>query len=143
MDPELQQRFELLNQRFDAVDQRFDSVDRRFDAVDRRFDAVEQRFDAVEQRFDAVEQRFDLVEQHVDEVKDEVKRHTGVLVEGLRHELQLVAEGLVTHIETRHADDRAYVDQRFQETNALIRLTHESTEQLRQRVENLERREPQ
>jgi hypothetical protein len=115
MDPELQQRFELLNQRFDSVDRRFDAVDQRFDSV----------------------------EQHIDEVKDEVKRHTGVLVEGLRHELQLVAEGLVTHIETRHADDRAYVDQRFQETNALIRLTHESTEHLRQRVENLERREPQ
>jgi hypothetical protein len=39
-----------------------------------------------------------------------------------------------------HREDRAYVDQRFQETNTLVRLSLESTDQLRQRVENLEQR---
>jgi hypothetical protein len=77
---------------------------------------LDERFGRVENRLDAHDQRF-----------DEVKRHTGVLVEGLRHELQLVAEGLLTHIDVRHAEDRAYVDQRFQETNTLIRLSLEST----------------
>src|SRR5256885_6105423 len=83
-----------------------------------------------------LDQRFDEVNERI----EEVKRHSGVLVEGLRHELQLVAEGLITHINVRHAEDRAYVDQRFQETNTLVRLSLESTDQLRQRVENLERR---
>jgi hypothetical protein len=78
----------------------------------------------------------------LDERFDEVKRHAGVLVKGLRHELRLVAEGLMTHIDVRHAEDRAYVDQRFNENNSLIRLCFESTEQLRQRVENLERQKP-
>ncbi len=78
--------------------------------------------------------------QYLDERLDEVKRHAGVLVEGLRHELHLLAEGLATHIDVRHAEDRTHVDQRFQETHALVRLSLESTDQLRQRVENLERR---
>ena len=92
---------------------------------------LDQRFGRIEQRLDGHDQRF-----------DELKRHTGVLVEGLRSQLQLVAEGLLTHIDVRHSEDRAYVDQRFQETNALVRLSLESTGQLRQRVENLERKSP-
>ena len=90
---------------------------------------LDERFGRIEQRLDEHDQRF-----------DEVKRHAGVLTEGLRHELHLLAEGLVTHIDVRHTEDRAYVDQRFQETNALVRLSLESTDHLRQRVENLERK---
>ena len=48
------------------------------------------------------------------------KRHTGVLTEGLRHELQLVAEGFQMHLDWRHADDRAHLDEQFRETRALI-----------------------
>ena len=87
---------------------------------------LDERFGRIEQRLDVHDERF-----------DEVKRHTGVLVEGLRHELHLVAEGLVTHIDVRHTDDRAYVDQRFQEINTLVRLSLETTEQLRRRIESL------
>ena len=97
---------------------------------------LDERFQGIDQRFERVDQRFDEVNERI----EEVKRHNGVLVEGLRHELQLVAEGLITHINVRHTEDRAYVDQRFQETNTLVRLSLESTDQLRQRVENLERR---
>ena len=50
----------------------------------------------------------------------DAKRHTGVLTEGLRHELQLVAEGFQMHLDRRHADDRAYQDEQFRETCALI-----------------------
>lgn len=53
----------------------------------------------------------------------EAKRHTGVLVEGLRHELQLVAEGFQMHLDRRHADDRAYLDEQFKETRSLIQLS--------------------
>ena len=50
----------------------------------------------------------------------DAKRHTGVLIEGLRHELQLVAEGFQMHHDRRHADDRAYLDEQFREPRALI-----------------------
>ena len=70
---------------------------------------------------------------------DEVKRHSGVLVEGLRHELHLVAEGLTMHIQVQHVQEREYFDRKFEETHALIRSSYDH---LRQRVENLERNRP-
>ncbi len=75
---------------------------------------------------------------------EEVKRHSGVLVEGLRHEVQLLAEGLDTFINVRYAQDQATIAEQFRETHALIRVTfgelRSADDQLRQRVENLERR---
>ena len=65
------------------------------------------------------------------------KRQTGVLTEGLRHELQLVAEGFQMHLDRRHADDRAYLDEQFRETRALIQLSYG---QIQERVERLEQR---
>lgn len=67
----------------------------------------------------------------------DAKRHTGVLTEGLRHELQLVAEGFQMHLDRRHADDREHVDNQFRETRALIQLSYG---QIQERVERLEQR---
>ncbi|HJS67744.1 MAG TPA: hypothetical protein VJ760_10505 [Nitrospiraceae bacterium] len=67
----------------------------------------------------------------------DAKRHTGVLTEGLRHELQLVAEGFQMHLDRRHADDRAHLDEQFRETRALIQLSYG---QIQERVERLEQR---
>jgi len=67
----------------------------------------------------------------------DAKRHTGVLTEGLRHELQLVAEGFQMQLDRRHADDRAYLDEQFKETRALIQLSYG---QIQERVERLEQR---
>jgi hypothetical protein len=67
----------------------------------------------------------------------DVKRHTGVLTEGLSHELQLVAEGFQMHLDRRHADDRTYLDEQFRETRALIQLSYG---QIQERVERLEQR---
>lgn len=56
----------------------------------------------------------------------DAKRHTGVLTEGLRHEVQLVAEGFQMHLDRRHADDRAYLGDQFMETRALIQLPYQT-----------------
>src|SRR5437660_692636 len=87
----------------------------------------------------AEEYAFQVVNARRDERGEEVKRHTGVLVEGLRHEVQLVAEGFAVFVEGRYAQDQANIAQQFQETRALIHLSYD---QLRQRVENLERKPP-
>jgi hypothetical protein len=124
MDQELVQ---YLEERFERQEQRFNT---RFDAIDRRFEAIDQRFERQEQR--------------LDERIEEVKRHTGVLVEGLRHEVQLVAEGFAVFVEGRYAQDQAKIDRQFQETHALIRSSYDhlqqQQDQTRQRVENLERK---
>jgi len=125
MDQELVQ---YLDERFGRLDQRFERIDERFDQVDDRSVRIEQRLEEHDQRF------------------DEVKRHTGVLVEGLRHELQLVAEGLAMHIQVQHVQEREYHEQQHRETRALIRSFYDElrqqNEQLRQRVDNLERKRP-
>jgi len=94
---------------------------------------LEERFQRQEQGFNAC---FEEVNARLDERVEEVKRHTGVLVEGLRYEIQLVAEGFAVFVEGRYAQDQANIAQQFQETRALIHLSYD---QLRQRVENLER----
>lgn len=71
------------------------------------------------------------------------KRHAGVLAEGLRHELQLVAEGFQMHLDGRHAEDRSFLEEQFRETRALIQLSYgqiqERVERLEQRVRTIER----
>ena len=95
--------------------------------LDERFGRIEQRLDGHDRRFESIDQRF-----------DELKRHTGVLVEGLRHEVHLLAESLATHVEAEHVRHQA-IQEQFRETRALIHLSYD---QLRQRVENLERDRP-
>ena len=112
-------------------------LEERFDRQEQGFHAfLNERFERQEQRFDA---RFEEVNARLDERIEEVKRHTGVLVEGLRHEVQLVAEGFAVFVEGRYAQDQANIAQQFLETRALIHLSYD---QLRQRVENLERKSP-
>src|SRR3989475_1037034 len=94
--------------------------------LDERFGRIEQRLDGHDRRFESIDQRF-----------DELKRHTGVLVEGLRHEVHLLAEGFATFIESRYAQDQANIAEQFRETRALIHLSYD---QLRQRVERLEQK---
>ena len=94
----------------------------------------------LEERFERQEDRLlGKINERMDERFEEIKRHTGVLVEGLRHEVQLLAEGFATFVEVRYAEDQANIAQQFQETRALIHLSYD---QLRQRVENLERKPP-
>ncbi len=144
----LDQRFEVLDQRFQTIDQRFQTIDQRFQTLDRRFQSLEEginrRFQIVDQRFQMLERGIDRRFEETNERIDEVKRHSGVLVEGIRHEVQLLAEGFETFIEVRYAQDQANIDRRFDETNALIRSSYDHLQQqhdqLRQRVETHERK---
>jgi cytosine/adenosine deaminase-related metal-dependent hydrolase len=110
--------------------------------LDNRFLSVDRQFQELRGDIQGLRGEMHGLRAEMNERLEEVKRHSGVLVEGLGHELRLVAERLMTHIDVRHAEDKANVDQRFNENNSLIRLCFESTEQLRQRVENLERERP-
>ena len=78
----LDEGFVEMRQGFAAVRERFAAVEQRFDAVDRRFDAVDLRFDAVDRRFEVFERRF-----------DDLKRHVTIMVEDVRDDIRIVAEG--------------------------------------------------
>jgi len=88
-------------------------------------------------RVDRVEQTQRSMEPNLSERIEETKRHAGVLVEGLRHEVQLLGEGLQMHIEQRHQEERTYMDRQFQETRGLIQISYR---QLNERMEGLEQR---
>ena len=104
-------------------------------------------------RFNGLASELDRRFEEVNDRIEEGKRHSGVLVEGLRHELHLVAEGLTMHIQVQHVQEREYHERQHQETRALIRSFYDELRQrddhlqqqhdhLHQRVENLERNRP-
>ena len=140
----LDERFNRVDQRFDRIEQRLDSHDQRFDRIERRLDGHDQRFESFDRRFESIDRQFVQVNQRIDDRFEEVKRHTGVLVEDLRKEVHLVAEGLLTHIEVRHGEDREYFDRKFGDMSALVHSSYDhlqqQQDQTRQRVENLERK---
>jgi hypothetical protein len=145
-----EQRFQaLLDPHFGQVDQRFASIDQRFASIDRRFEETSEHFVSIDDRFNSIDERFVSIDERfvsIDGRFDELKRHTGVLVEGLRHEVQLVAEGFAVFVEGRYAQDQANIDRQFRETHALIRTSYvhlqQQHDQLTQRVDNLERKPP-
>ncbi len=105
--------------------------------LDERFAGINQRFEQVDQRFEQIDRRFEEMRREMYAGFDEVKRHSGVLVEDLRHQVRLVAEGFAVFVDGRYAQDQANIDHRFDETNALIRSSYDH---LNQRIENLERK---
>jgi hypothetical protein len=84
MDPELKG---YLEERFERIDRRFEQVDQRFSQIDQRFAQSDQRFAQIDYRLTQMDQRIERVEV--------TGRQTLVVVEGLRHEVQLVAEAFV------------------------------------------------
>jgi len=119
------------------LDQQFGGINRRFEQIDQRFGQIDQRFGQIDQRFEGVDGQIKGLRQEMCEGFDEVKRHSGVLVEDLRYQVQLVAERLAIFVEGRYTQDQARIDERFRETHALIRSSYDH---LNQRVENLERK---
>ena len=109
---------------------------------------LEERFQNIDKRFEHIDERFQRQEHRLLEKMDvrfeEVKRHTGILAEDLRKEVQLVAESLAMHIQVQHVQEREYFDRKFCDTDALIRSSYnhlqQQQDQTRQRVENLERK---
>ena len=138
MDPELVQRFDEISQHFTAINQRFEQLNGRLDA---RFGAIDARFERIDVRFEAIDDRFLAMDEQFEELKDRVeesKRYSGILVEGLRYEVHLVADGLATFIDGRYTQDQASIQRQFRETQALMHLSYD---QLRQRVENIENKD--
>jgi len=90
----LDERFRENSKRFDQFSERFDQVYERFDQVSARFDQVSERFDQVSARFGQVYERFDEVSERFDQLEGGV-RQTQVMVEDVRSNVGLVAEGVM------------------------------------------------
>ncbi|HEV7670986.1 MAG TPA: hypothetical protein VGS22_20910 [Thermoanaerobaculia bacterium] len=62
--------------------------------LDERFQRIDQRFERIDQRLEQIDGRFKRVEDRLDAL-DTAIRHTNVLVESLRGDVHLIAEGFV------------------------------------------------
>src|SRR2546430_13112475 len=85
--------------------------------LDERFAGINQRFEQVDQRFEQIDRRFEEMRREMYAGFDEVKRHSGVLVEDLRHQVRLVAEGFAVFVDGRYAQDQVNIDHRFTKPN--------------------------
>ncbi len=83
------------------LDERFAGITQRFEQIDQRFGQVDQRFEQIDQRFEQIDRRFEEMRREMHAGFDEVKRHNGVLVEDLRHQVRLVAEGFIENLERK------------------------------------------
>jgi archaellum component FlaC len=88
-----------MHRRFDGVDRRFDGIDGRLDGIDDRLDGVDGRLDGIDGRLDGIDGRLDGIDGRFVALDAELRRHFGVLIEQIRHELQLVAEMVVANTE--------------------------------------------
>jgi chromosome segregation ATPase len=99
-------------QRFEQVDRRFEQIDTRFEQVDRRFEQIDVRFEQVDRRFEQVDRRFERVDEGI--------RHTRIEIEGLRGDIQAVAEGFMG-LDERLVAFRADVATDFREVQSSVR----------------------
>jgi len=138
MDQEL---IHYLDNRFHSLEQK---IDQRFGQVDQHFGQIDQRFEQMDQRFAGVDGQIKGLRQEMCEGFDEVKRHNGILIEDLRYQVQLVAEGFTIFVEGRYTQDQARIDERFHETRALIHSSYshlsQQDDQIQRRIEHLERK---
>ena len=63
------------------------------------------------------------LDRRFDDVNERI-RYNGVLIEGLRDQVHLLADGLATHIEAENVRHQA-IQEQFRETRALLHLSDE------------------
>jgi hypothetical protein len=101
MDEETRAGFDEMRRGFEEMRQGFAEMNRRFEAIDQRFEAIDRRLDAIEERFSR-----------------EI-RENGVLIEDLRMQIQVVAEG--GRINERATERlRVEMHERFRENEIVV-----------------------
>lgn len=102
--------------------------------LDKRFGEVDKRFGEMNKRFDAVDQHFALVESDVKELRKET-HETRILLEALRGDVQMVAEGVAAGFDEGLQPLRSDVAAQLED---MRKLHHVSQSDLHSRVRVLE-----
>ena len=154
----LTKKFEAIDANFDQIRQEsgenFEAVNAKFDKIDGSFEAINTKFDKIDGNLEAVDGKFDGIQQHIDAKAVENRRHFEVVAEGLRSDIQQIAEGhqvlldRQNRLETRILER---VDQVEREIGAMIKFSYadldhrmraleETVSTLQSRVEHIESR---
>lgn len=106
--------------------------------IEAKVTAHDARFEAIDQRFDATDRRFDV---RLDETRDTLRgeiatlrRESGVIAEGLRGEIRLVAEGVVT-VDVKLDRFRGEVARGLEDLRADLRRVHGDLDRRVRRLE--------
>jgi methyl-accepting chemotaxis protein len=121
---------EETKNRFEQMGGRIDKMGGRIDEMGGRIDEMGGRIDEMGGRITQMETRLDRVEEGV--------RHNGVQIEGLRDQVQLVAEGY-SGIEERLQTLRVDMEAGFKEVRASVRLPFEHLDGRLRVLEDLSR----
>jgi predicted nuclease with TOPRIM domain len=104
-----------INGRFEEINGRFEGTDRHFEEINGRFDRTDRCFEEINDRFDGINGSIDRVEEGV--------RHTQIMVEGLRGDVQLLAEKMGTFDEKLIAH-RSELRKEIGEVKTLLHLSY-------------------
>lgn len=115
--------------------------------LEKKFDGIDKQFEGIYKRFDNTPTKDDLssfatkddLDARITAAKEETMRHTGVLIEGVQHNLQIVIEGLTGSNERRKRDKEEHKQEHARQEKRLLINTADISK-LDQRVGKLEER---
>ena len=130
-----------------ALDPKFKKIDERFEKIDHQFQKIDSRFEKTDEQFDKVDSRFV-------EFKEDITHQFHLISEDVISKIQLVAEGVATlnekfdrridelqkKNEEQHKDILAAVKFSYAELDRRISTLEAEMEDLKLRMDKIERR---
>ena len=143
-------RFDKVDAKFEAIDAKFEKIDGKFEKVDARLEAIDAKFDKIDENFETVDAKFDGMQQHIETKAAENRRHFEVVAEGLRGEIQQIAEGhqvllegqtrIVERVEEGKRELAAMIKFSYADLDHPMRALEETVPTFQSRVEHIESR---
>ncbi|WP_447969988.1 hypothetical protein [Nitrospira sp. M1] len=103
-----------------------------------KFEALDTKFDKIDTKFDAIDSKFEHIQQHIDVKAVENRRHFEVVAEGLRSDIQQIAEGHQVLLDGQNRIEVRFlerVNEVERELGAMIKFSYAD---LDRRIHNLE-----
>ena len=114
--------------------------------LEKKFDGIEKQFEGIYKRLDSTASKDDLagINKRLDNTAtkddiEEVKRHTGVLIEDVHHKLDIVIEGLIGANESRKRE-KEEIESELSRFLKMSLINTSDIHKLEQRVRKLEER---
>lgn len=132
----------------------FKNLDPKFAKMDKQFEQIDQRFENNDQRLEQMDRRINGLDQKVGQFKEEIIHQSHIISEGVISQVKLVAEG-VMNLDEKFSREitsfRKENEQAHQETQAMIKFSYAELDrristlesefqELKRRVDQIERR---
>ena len=126
------------------------TLDPKFERIDSQFVEVNSRFEKIDDRFEKIDCQFEKVDSRFTEFKEDIIHQFHIISEDMISKVQLVAEGVVNlnekldrHIDENrreHQDILAAIKFSYAELDKRITILEAEMEDLKRRMDKIERR---